>query len=110
MTKTADQMLGLRRHCGWIIEILNILHQLFHFEHCDTLVPDRMSTSQQEIHDNARGPYIGLLGIGEDVGDLLRWLVEKGATFQKISYLVQSVLNCKSEVYQLDSCEIFVTA
>ena len=68
-----------------------------------------MVTGQDFEHNDACGPNISFLGIGECIADLLRWFVEKGPTLQEISdRFTRLVLGGKTEVDDLHQAQIVV--
>lgn len=68
-----------------------------------------MPPRHQVKHDDARGPNIGLLGVGEDIRHLLRWLVEEGATLGEVCDRVEGILDGQPKVKQFNLRQIFVT-
>ena len=106
LTQRLDQMLGVRRHRGWILEALEVFHYLIHLQLGHAFSPDWMPTSQQVVHNDTAGPHISFLSISKYVRHLLRRLVQRRATFREICDLFHLVLNCKSEVDKLNLAQV----
>ena len=88
--KAADEVLSLRRHRRRILKLPSeIRHNHFHLRLAYAFSPDGVPARQQVVHDDARGPNVRLLSVGEDIGNLFGRLVKKGATLREIGDRVQ---------------------
>ena len=102
-------MLGLWRHGGRVLETLEVLHDLVHLELRHAFFPDGVPPCEQEVHDDAAGPNVSFLRVGENVCHLLGWLVQGRSTLGEICDLTHLVVNGQAEINQLDLTQILKT-